>query len=77
MSETIKEFYKIQGELEKIKGQGEILVELRDIKNIAALQSYIKERTRKCWDESTPLATKLCETNIKIAEEYMKEGEVT
>lgn len=73
----LKEFYEIKGELMRIQGQGEILNELRDINNTIGLDKYINERLKKCWDESIPLAKNICDKNIELAEEYMKEGVVT
>lgn len=63
---------ELMNELAKFQGQGEIIAEIENINTIDELKIFIKERTRKIWADSTPIAQELCQNNIKIAEEYME-----
>lgn len=67
-----KEFYELREEYAKYGGIAEILTEIKKISSHEELQAYIKEKEKQFWNESTVLAQKLCDKNVEMAEDYMK-----
>lgn len=71
---TKEKFNKLQIKCSKFGGVVEVLEEIKKIETIDELKDYIKMKEREFWDKSTPVAVDLCETLIKMGEEYV-EGE--
>lgn len=74
MNKTKKKFNELKIKYAEFGGVAEVLEEVKKIKTIDELKEYIKIKEREFWDKSTPVATELCETLIKMGEEYI-EGE--
>jgi cell division protein FtsB len=55
------------------------LIEHQEIHNeenfLNKLKQYLDEKEREFWKESTPIAKRICDVNVEMAEIYMKEEE--
>ena len=67
-----KEFHELKEEFAKYGGIAETLRELKEVSNYKELQKYIKTKEKQFWNESTIIAQKLCDKNIEMAKDYMK-----
>lgn len=72
----MKEWYEIKEKMTYIGGIGSILKELENITDIEELKEYIVNKTKKCWDDSMPLAKQLCDKNIELAKDFIKKGDI-
>ena len=80
MYEKKKEFFELKEKLAEFGGAAKVLKEVsklietsNDVDILIDLKQYLNEKTREFWKESTPIAKRLCEVNIEMAEIYMKE----
>lgn len=79
MTNTRKVFHATQLKFAELGGWATILTEIKKEFDLTSLGNidlakFVTKKEREFWEKSTPLATKLCNLNIKMAEEYM-EGE--
>jgi hypothetical protein len=74
MNKLKKEFYELKAKFAELGGVAIVLEELKEISSYCDLKIYIEKRERQFWKESTPIATALCNKNIEMAEEYIKNG---
>ncbi len=78
-----KEFWELKEKFAELGGNATILSEVKkliehqEIHNekdfLDKLKQYLDEKEKEFWKESTPIAKKMCDTNIEMAKIYMKE----
>lgn len=77
MPKTTKEKYNtLRADFNKFEIPAQMLTELKEITSMDELKEYIDKKEREFWKQSTPIATELCNTLIKLGEEYVKRENV-
>lgn len=69
-----KEMKELQLELAKWGGRAEVIEELRKLPESKELKEFIVMKTTEFWVETVPLGQAICDKNIELAEDYMKNG---
>lgn len=78
-----KEFWELKEKFAELGGAAKILTEVKKLIEhqeihseenfLDKLKQYLDEKEREFWDESTPIAKKICDVNVEMAEIYIKE----